>query len=546
MKEDSNLREALIVPPSPSLNPALEERRTKWEQARQKLIAVSIICVIFMIVEVIGGYLAHSLAIMTDAAHLLSDVSGFMISLFALYVGARPATDVLSFGFHRAEIIGALLSVALIWILTAGLVIEAIDRLQEPEPVDGKVMFITSALGLAANLLMGKILHSGGHHHHHGFGGHDHDHDHGHGHSHGHSHGHDHGHDHKHERAASPKPSSKFNSLNTSTVIPASGSSSPRLNPSSPSAVSPSAVSPCSGHGHDHKHDHKHKIKKTTIEVKSIASASSSSSSTGAAAVGGDGYVALVTDDHHDHHDHDHHDHDHDHSHAHSYPPNHPHCTDADLEQGHSHSHSHSQEKKKSHCHDGHSHDHDHDHGHGHDDHGHSHGWLSSLLGHSHGHDTEENVNVRAAYIHVLGDIAQSIGVMIAAGLIWYNPEWHIADPICTFLFSILVLLTTWGIIQDSIRVLMEGTPRGIDPAAVLEELRAVPGVDDVHDLHIWSLSIGKPALSAHINAEHARAPEVLAAATAVCQQKFNISHTTIQIETGDADAASNCAGILH
>ena len=111
-----------------------------------------------MICEIIGGLIANSLAIMTDAAHLLSDLAGFLISIFALWLATRPATSRLSFGFHRAEILGALISVLLIWVLTGVLVYEAIWRLAHPEDVDGKIMFIVSAAGLACNFCMGMIL----------------------------------------------------------------------------------------------------------------------------------------------------------------------------------------------------------------------------------------------------------------------------------------------------------------------------------------------------------------------------------------------------
>ena len=104
-----------------------------------------------------------------------------------------------TYGFHRAEIIGALSSVLLMWGLTAFLVYEAIDRISNPEKmkIDAQIMFITAVAGLLANLIMGKVLHSHGGHHGHDHG-HGHAHDHGHGHSHGHGHGaHDHDHDHK-------------------------------------------------------------------------------------------------------------------------------------------------------------------------------------------------------------------------------------------------------------------------------------------------------------------------------------------------------------
>jgi Co/Zn/Cd efflux system component len=175
-------------------------------------------------------------------------------------------------------------------------------------------------------------------------------------------------------------------------------------------------------------------------------------------------------------------------------------------------------------------------HGHSHGDaHTHSSGYIrassdesdnsmSSLTSVAPGH----NINVTAAFIHVLGDAVQTIGVMIAAGLIWYNPSWNIADPICTFLFSVLVLFTTTRLLKQTIGVLMEGilvapltisqsaflismivsptssidAPDGINVAKVEASLGRVNGVLAVHDLHIWQLTVNKNALSVHLVAE--------------------------------------------
>ena len=87
--------------------------------------------------QVVGGIYANSLAVLTDAAHLLSDLAGFLISIFALWLASIEPTSTLSFGFHRAEILGALLSVLLIWVMTGILVYEAVFRVRNPEDVDG-------------------------------------------------------------------------------------------------------------------------------------------------------------------------------------------------------------------------------------------------------------------------------------------------------------------------------------------------------------------------------------------------------------------------
>lgn len=101
-----------------------------------------------------GGYLSSSLAIATDAAHLLTDFASFMISLFALWVGSRPATRVMSFGWHRAEVLGALTSVLLIWVVTGILVYLAVQRVITRDfKIEIIPMIITSAAGLVVNFV---------------------------------------------------------------------------------------------------------------------------------------------------------------------------------------------------------------------------------------------------------------------------------------------------------------------------------------------------------------------------------------------------------
>lgn len=112
-----------------------------------------------MTAEIIGGYISGSLAIMTDAAHLLSDLLGFVISLCALFIGQRAPTNKHTYGYVRAEIIGALTSVILIWGLTIWLIYEAILRVITQPKVDGKIMLITAIFGLVCNLLMCNMLH---------------------------------------------------------------------------------------------------------------------------------------------------------------------------------------------------------------------------------------------------------------------------------------------------------------------------------------------------------------------------------------------------
>ncbi|XP_053662359.1 proton-coupled zinc antiporter SLC30A2 [Anopheles marshallii] len=290
--------------------------------ARKKLMLASVLCVIFMIAEIIGGIYSNSLAIATDAAHLMADLASFMISLLALWIAARPSTKRLSFGWYRAEVIGALVSVLMIWVVTAILFYLAVLRtINRDFELDGEVMLITSGLGILVNVIMGATLHN---------------------------------------------------------------------------------------HGHSH--------------------------------AGG-------------------------------------------------------------------------------------------------GHHEEENINVRAAFIHVLSDFVQSLGVFIAALVIYFKPGWNIIDPICTFVFSLLVLATTIAIMRDAIVVLMEGTPKYLDYTEVMQTFLQIEGVVRVHNLRIWALSINKIALAAHLAVEPTTNTElVLREATQTVHAKYRFFETTLQIEEFQPD----------
>uniref|UniRef100_A0A1B6H9H4 Zinc transporter 2 n=1 Tax=Homalodisca liturata TaxID=320908 RepID=A0A1B6H9H4_9HEMI len=291
-------------------------------RARRKLIIASILCLVFMIVECVGGYLSGSLAIATDAAHLLTDFAAFMISLFALWVSSRKPTQSMPFGWYRAEVIGALTSVLTIWVVTGILVYMAVERIIHRDfEIDTEIMLITSGFGVLVNLIMGLTLHQ----------------------------------------------------------------------------------------------------------------------------------------------------------------------------------------------------------------HGHTHGGGSS---HGHSHGESENINVRAAFIHVVGDFLQSFGVFVAALVIYFYPDWSIVDPICTFLFSIIVLCTTMAILRDTLNVLMEGMPRGVDFNDVLNTFLSIDGVQRVHNLRIWALSLDKTALAAHLAiSPGVNSHEILKAASRKIHSKFHFFEMTLQIE---------------
>ena len=128
---------------------------------------------------------------------------------------------------------------------------------------------------------------------------------------------------------------------------------------------------------------------------------------------------------------------------------------------------------------------------------------------------------------------------MVAGIVVWARPNWQIVDPLCTLLFSALVLMTTIGTIRSCLKVLMEGAPDGVDVDQINADLIAIRGVSDVHDLHIWSLSVGKPALSVHMGADDTQ--EALRRAEHVCRS-HGIGHSTIQVQpTGTACVTKTC-----
>lgn len=112
-------------------------------------------------------------------------------------------------------------------------------------------------------------------------------------------------------------------------------------------------------------------------------------------------------------------------------------------------------------------------------------------------HHSNNNINVRAAAIHVLGDFLQSAGVFLAALIIKFCPDAKIADPICTLIFSLIVLGTTVRVGKDSLWFLIEGSP--INTWEVKMELKKIPAVKHIHNLHIWSLAPGKNAVAVHL-----------------------------------------------
>ncbi len=144
----------------------------------------------------------------------------------------------------------------------------------------------------------------------------------------------------------------------------------------------------------------------------------------------------------------------------------------------------------------------------------------------------QDNDIVQGAYLHVLGDLIQSVGDMIASAVIWYNPKWQILDLICWVLFSVLVLGTTIQMLCNILEVLIESTPQEIDDPTFESGSLGFPGVVVVHELHFWAITIGNSLLACHILvAPHVDTDEILQAVTDYCEYVHEISCVTIQLE---------------
>ena len=154
-------------------------------------------------------------------------------------------------------------------------------------------------------------------------------------------------------------------------------------------------------------------------------------------------------------------------------------------------------------------------------------------------HGAAHDLNVRSAYVHMLGDAASSCAVIVAGVVVTFthNP---IADPIVSFVIAALILWSSWGILKECVNVLLEGAPFGMDMPAVEKAIENVEGVLDVHDLHVWTVGPGVVACSCHILvAEQAisSGQQVLRAVVRELDSRFHINHTTVQVEVEGCEA---------
>ena len=157
----------------------------------------------------------------------------------------------------------------------------------------------------------------------------------------------------------------------------------------------------------------------------------------------------------------------------------------------------------------------------------------------------EEDLNIRGAWLHVLGDALGSVGAIIAGALI-FALGWYPADPLVSALIALLIIWGAWRLIRDSVNVLLEGVPAHINLAAVEETILQTEGVAAVHDLHVWTITSGREALSAHvIHRFETASPELLKQLRHKLHDNFGIDHLTIQLES-PADADEDAFHFCH
>jgi cobalt-zinc-cadmium efflux system protein len=145
---------------------------------------------------------------------------------------------------------------------------------------------------------------------------------------------------------------------------------------------------------------------------------------------------------------------------------------------------------------------------------------------------SRESLNLKGAYLEVLSDALGSIGVIVAA-LIVLTTGWQLADPLIGAGIGLFIIPRTWGLLTRAVNVLLEGTPPHVDLAEVERAMAGVAGVQQVHDLHVWTLTSGKEAMSGHVVVEHlADGDRIIRDLHTLLHDRFGVEHTTIQIES--------------
>jgi len=165
---------------------------------------------------------------------------------------------------------------------------------------------------------------------------------------------------------------------------------------------------------------------------------------------------------------------------------------------------------------------------------------LVARLLHEHDHD---DVNTRSAFLHVLGDALASVGV-IGAGIVIFFTGWTWLDPLISVVIAVLILLSSWRLLKETLHILDEGVPAGMSSTQIQTAIGSVPGVKAIHDLHVWTIGPGYVALSAHVLLDDqtlSATDRPMREIKQLLREQFGIEHTTIQLECSNCEATGWC-----
>ncbi|KAK4162126.1 cation efflux protein [Cladorrhinum sp. PSN259] len=423
-----------------------------------------VIDVMFFLLELSVGFAVHSLALMADAFHMLNDVISLLVGLWAVSVAQKATTDRFSYGWVRAEILGAFFNAVFLIALCVSIVLEALARFVDPPEIgNAELILVVGCLGLASNLVGFAVL--GGHGHSHGPG--DHDHDHEHDHAHDHVHGEGHSHSHSHDGAAEEGHAGYVDSRgneNSARHIRFDQESTYRTGRSSTRVGRRAAGS---------RHSRLTSIDDISIHPASFrqeiiaASRSQPDDESSSDSYGEDETAvldgALPEEDT-------------------------PLLNKKNHGSGHGHGHAHgshtasNRARRNSGIHNLHNHN------------------KPRKPGKKTGHD-HSDMGMDAMVLHVLGDALGNVGVIVTALVIWLT-EWKYrfyADPVVSLFITLIILKSAIPLTIATSRVLLQATPENIDLQEVREDIQTLPGVVSCHHVHIWQLSDTKVVASMHI-----------------------------------------------
>ncbi|KAG4419251.1 hypothetical protein IFR04_007570 [Cadophora malorum] len=486
----------------------------------------------FLVLELGTGIWVGSLALMADAFHMLNDIISLVVGLWAVKAAQQSSTDKYSFGWLRAEILGAFFNAVFLIALCLSIVLEAIQRLIDPPEISNpKFILIVGSLGLASNLAGFLVL--GGHGHSHGPEEHDHGHDEirdaeeGHGHSHGHTHG---------EQAdASAGDDGPIGDIYPEAVVARAKSRQHIRFTSDDSDATTNVESPKSSKQHRRRTSSIRNGRYSTPDDFSIHPASFRQEIIAASKPQLDGIESETTSSE-------------DEAVLDEPTENSPLLTGNSSNgksKGHDHNHEHLGPKPR--------------HDSWHAEHNHNKPKKAKKGGHGHSHD---DMGMNAMILHVMGDALGNLGVIVSALIIWQT-TWSgrfYADPAVSLFITLIILKSALPLTFATAKILLQATPDHIDVTDIKEDIQELPGVVSCHHVHIWQLSDTQIVASMHIQVEfpisEASGEKYMELAKAVrkCLHAYGIHSATIQPEfcldkahdhTGERPGAVGLDGIV-